>query len=126
MKERVKPVSPVDVRTGVGTAPERPAGAARFMPAPGRCQAPRQETCDDVSDFLLAMLLALAVLVAAFPVLRWAARAEKRAEDRIVMGRIYYPTRGRKADTSPFRRRRAVSGRRGNDDLDVDERDDRT
>ena len=82
-----------------------------------------------MSDFLLAMLLALAVLVAAFPVLRWAARAEKRAEDRVVMGRVYYPTRGRKADMLPFRRRRAAPGRSGNDDLvdlDVDERNDRT
>ena len=82
-----------------------------------------------MSDFLLAMLLAFAVLVVAFPVLRWATRAEKQAEDRIVMGRVYYPTRGRKTDMPPFRRRRAASGRSGNDelvDLDGDERNDRT
>ena len=71
-----------------------------------------------MSDFLLAMLIALALLVLAFPVLRWAVKAERRAEDQLVMDRVYYPTRGRQA---AYQR---------NDewliDLDVDEWDDQT
>ena len=86
-----------------------------------------------MSDLLIALLFALAVLVVAFPMLRWAVRAEKRADDRIVMGRVYYPTRGRKAVMPPFRRR-AIERRKAvyerNDewliDLDVDEWDDQT
>ena len=88
-----------------------------------------EETYDAMSDFLLAMLLALAVLVVAFPVLRWTVRAEKRADDRIVMGRVYYPTRGHKPGAAPERCRRAAPGRRGNVkliDLGVDAWDDWT
>ena len=87
-----------------------------------------------MSDLLIALLIALAVLVVAFPMLRWAARAEKRADDRLVMERVYYPARGRKAGMPPFRRRRAIERHKAayerNDewliDLDGDECDDQT
>ena len=49
-------------------------------------------------DLLLALLLGLVVLVAASLALRWAARAERRADERYLTRRVFYPKRGRKAD----------------------------
>ena len=82
-------------------------------------------------DLLLAVLIFLAVLAVAGLVLRWVAKVEQRADERQLMGRVYYPTRGRKAGVPTLRRRRA-SGRRkvwyernGNGELvDFDERQD--
>lgn len=85
-------------------------------------------------DLLTALLIGLPLLVVALPVLRWAARADRRAGEREALDRVYYPRRGLKAGTPPFRRRRAVERRRtayGRRhewliDLDVDEREDDT
>ena len=74
-------------------------------------------------DLLLAMLAGMTVLVVVCLVLRWAARVEQRAHARLLIDRVYYPTRGRKAGVPPFRRRwaserrKAWYGRSGNGEL---------
>ena len=78
-------------------------------------------------DLLLAVLIFLAVVGL---VLRWAAKVEQQADERQLMGRVYYPTRGRKAGVPTLRRRRAIRRkvwyeRNGNGGLvDFDERQD--
>lgn len=69
---------------------------------------------------LVAILIGLAFLVVALPVLRWAVRAERRATDRQALGRIYYPTRGRKADVPSLRSRRAAYPRHDEWLIDLD------
>lgn len=54
---------------------------------------------------LLFLLLALAGVIALVAALRRAVRTEHQAHDRQMMDRVYYPTRGRKADVPPLRRR---------------------
>ena len=55
---------------------------------------------------LIALLLGVAVLAVFHLLLMWAARVEQRADDRHLMGRVYFPTRGRKAGVSARKRRR--------------------
>ena len=57
-------------------------------------------------DLFLILLLGLAVLVGVSLALRWAVRAEQRADDRYLMNRVYYPKRGRKAADVPALKRR--------------------
>lgn len=59
-------------------------------------------------DFLL-LLLVLAGVIALVAALRRAVRTEQQARDRQMMDRVYYPTRGRKADVPPLRRQRRAA-----------------
>lgn len=49
--------------------------------------------------------LGVAVLGALYGVARWAARIEKRAQERRVLDRVYYPKRGSKAGLQVLVRR---------------------
>lgn len=62
-------------------------------------------------DLLLFLPLILAPLVVVCLVLRWAARAEQRADARRLMNRVYYPKRGRKAGVPTLERRQSRPGR---------------
>ena len=79
-------------------------------------------------NFLVALLIGLGLLALALPVLRWAARAERRAGEREALDRVYYPTRGCKAGMPSSQPRQTAHERHGGwlADLDVDEWNDRT
>ena len=79
-------------------------------------------------DFLVILLIGFGILAFALPVLRWAVRADRRAEERELRARVYYPGRGCKAGAPPSQPRQAAQERHDGwlADLDVDEWNDRT
>ena len=81
-----------------------------------------------MADFLVIILIGFGLLAFALLVLRWAVRAERRAAERDIRARVYYPRRGCESGTPPFQRRQPARERRDGwlADLDVDEWNDRT
>ena len=81
-----------------------------------------------MADFLVIMLIGFGLLAFALPVLRWAVRAERHAEEREVRARVYYPKRGCKAAAPPSQSHQPARERHDGwlADLDVDAWIDRT
>ena len=52
-----------------------------------------------MAEMLLTLVLGLAILAALYGAARWAARMEQYAHERRLSDRVYYPERGRKADS---------------------------
>ena len=73
-----------------------------------------------MAETLLILMAAAAVLAAVYGVTRWAAWMERRAEERRLSERVYYPNRGENAHRQvPARRRQQAGGDNGaaSDDL---------
>ena len=58
-------------------------------------------------DSLLGLAIGAAAMAIMYSVMSWFARVEKRATDRRWMERVYYPTRGRRADAQALFRPRS-------------------
>ena len=54
---------------------------------------------------LMCLATIVPVLAVVYVVMKWIAKAEKRARARQEMDRVYYPRRGRKADMPELKRR---------------------
>ncbi len=54
---------------------------------------------------LMCLATIVPALAVVYVVMKWIAKAEKRAQARQEMDRVYYPRRGRKADVPELKRR---------------------
>ena len=56
-------------------------------------------------DLLPVVVIVVPLLAAVYVVVRWVAKAEQQAQAGQMMGRVYYPRRGMKADVPELKRR---------------------
>ena len=70
-------------------------------------------------DSLLGLAIGVAALSIMYGVMSWFARVEKRATDRLWMDRVYYPTRGRRADAKALSRPQSPRADKGEELLPV-------